>query len=46
MHGVDVYENRAAADALAQEKIGPLSQELNLPMPEIMEYEVDAILEP
>lgn len=46
MHAVDVYESREAADALAQEKIGPVAQELGLPMPEITEYEVHAILTP
>jgi hypothetical protein len=46
MHAVDVYESREAADALAQAKIGPLVQTLGLPMPEITEYEVHAILEP
>jgi hypothetical protein len=39
-------ENRAAADALAQEKIIPLANELGLPMPEISEYEVHSILQP
>lgn len=46
MYAVDVYESREAADALAQEKIGPLAQELNLSMPAIAEYEVHAILQP
>jgi hypothetical protein len=46
MHAVDVYESREKADALAQEKIGPLAQDLGLPMPTITEYEVHAILEP
>jgi hypothetical protein len=46
MHAVDVYESREAADALAQEKIGPLAQELKLPMPTITEYEVYATLQP
>lgn len=46
MHAVDVYESREAADALAQQRIGPLAQELGLPMPEMSEYEVHAILQP
>lgn len=46
MHAVDVYESREAADALVQQKIGPLAQELGLPIPRISEYEVHAILTP
>jgi hypothetical protein len=46
MRAVDVCESRAAADRLAQEKIGPLVQELGLPMPAISEFEVHAILQP
>lgn len=46
MRAVDVYESREAADRLAQEKIGPLVQELGLPMPEISEFEVRSILQP
>jgi hypothetical protein len=46
MIAVDVYENRAGADRLAQEKIGPLVQQLGLPMPNISEYEVRSILQP
>ena len=40
MRAVDVYESREAADAVANERIGPLAGELGLPMPEITEYEV------
>ena len=46
MKAVDVYESREQADALAQSKIAPIVQELGLPMPEISEYEVHAILTP
>jgi hypothetical protein len=46
MHAVDVYESRQAADALTEEKIGPLVAEMGLPMPEVSEYEVHAILTP
>jgi len=46
VRAVDVYESREAADRLAREKIGPLAQELGLPMPEISEYEVRSILHP
>ncbi len=46
MRAVDVYENREAADRLAQETIGPLVQELGLPMPAISEFEVRSILQP
>ena len=46
MRAVDVYESREVADRLAHEKIGPLAQELGLPMPEISEYEVRSILHP
>ena len=46
MRAVDVYENREAADRLAQEQIGPLTQELGLPMPAISEFTVHAILQP
>ena len=44
VHAVDVYESRAAADALAGEKIGPLAAELGLDMPAIREYAVHATL--
>jgi hypothetical protein len=44
LRAVDVYESREAADALAQESIGPLAAELGLPMPNITEYEVHAYL--
>lgn len=44
MQAVDVYESRAAADRLAQEQIGPLVQELDLPMPAISEFEVHGML--
>lgn len=43
---VDVYESREAADALAQEHIGPLAGELGLSFPDITEYEVHAYLRP
>jgi hypothetical protein len=46
VRAVDVYESREAADRLARERIGPLARELGLPMPEISEYEVRAILQP
>lgn len=46
VHAVDVYQSREVADTLAQEKIGPLAQELGLPMPQIAEYEIHAILTP
>jgi hypothetical protein len=46
MKAVDVYESRERADALAQDRIAPVVQELGLPMPEIREYEVHAILTP
>ena len=44
LHVVDVYESREAGDRLAQEQIGPVAQELGLPMPEITEYEVHSFL--
>lgn len=45
MYAVDVYENREAADRLAQ-GLGPLVQELGLPMPEVSEFfEVYSILQ-
>jgi hypothetical protein len=46
MQAVDVYQSREIADQLAQEKIGPLVQELGLSMPRISEFEVHAILQP
>jgi hypothetical protein len=46
VHVVDVYESRDVADRLARELIAPLLQELSLPMPQIREYEVRAIMEP
>lgn len=46
MRAVDVYESREAADRLVQEKVGPAAAELGLPLPEIAEYEVHAILTP
>jgi len=46
MRAIDVYESRAAADALVQEEIGPIAGELGLPLPEITEYEVHRYLEP
>jgi hypothetical protein len=46
MYGVDGYESREVADHLAQQKIGPLVQELELPPPTSSDCEVDALLEP
>jgi hypothetical protein len=46
MRAVDVYENREAADRLAQERLGPLVAALGLPMPEISEFDVHATLQP
>lgn len=46
MRAVDVYESRQAADELARNHIGPLAGELGLPMPEISEFEVHALLTP
>jgi hypothetical protein len=46
VHAVDVYDSRAAADDLANAKVGPLAAELGLSMPEIAEYEVRAYLQP
>jgi hypothetical protein len=40
MRAVDVYESRAAADALVSESIGPIAAELGLASPEITELEV------
>lgn len=40
MRAVDVYESRKAADRLVQEDIGPLADELGLPLPDITEHEV------
>jgi hypothetical protein len=46
MRVVDVYKDRESADRLAQDKIGPLAQQMGLPMPEISEFEVHSILQP
>lgn len=46
MRAVDVYESVEAADRLAQEKIGPLVQQLGLSMPAITQFEVHSILQP
>ncbi len=46
MKAVDVYPTRAAADHLAQEQIGPIVAELGLPMPQISELDVHAVLAP
>lgn len=43
---VDVYQDRESADRIAQEKIGPIIQQLGLPMPEISEFEVHSTLHP
>lgn len=45
MYAVDVYEDREAADRLG-EGLGPLVQELGLPMPAITEFVVHTILQP
>jgi hypothetical protein len=45
MYAVDVYENREAADRLG-DGLGPLVEELGLPMPTVSEFEVYTILEP
>ncbi len=44
MRAVDVYESREAADALVQDQIAPVAQELGLSTPEITEYEVHRYL--
>jgi hypothetical protein len=44
LRAVDVYETREAADALAQNEIGPIAAELGMPMPQIAEYEVHSYL--
>jgi hypothetical protein len=44
VRAVDVYETRAAADALVSDVIGPIAGELGLPLPEITEYEVHNLL--
>ena len=46
MRAVDVYESREAADRLVSENVGPAAAELGLPLPEISEYEVHALLTP
>jgi len=46
VRAVDVYESREAADRLVQEQVGPAAAELGLPLPEISEFEVHAILTP
>ena len=43
VRAVDVYQTREAADTLAHVHIGPIAQELSLPMPQISEYEVHAV---
>jgi len=46
MRAVDVYESREAADRLVNEKVGPAAAALGLPLPDISEFEVHAILKP
>jgi hypothetical protein len=46
MRAVDVYESREAADRLVQERVGPAAAELGMPLPEITEYEIHALLMP
>lgn len=46
MRAVDVYESREAADRLVQERVGPAAAKLRLPLPEITEYEIHALLMP
>jgi len=46
MRAVDVYRTREDADRVAADKVGPIAQELGLPMPEITEFEVHRYLEP
>jgi len=46
VRAVDVYESREAADRLVQEKVGPASAELGLPLPQITELEVHSVLSP
>jgi hypothetical protein len=46
VRAVDVYDSREHADALAEEKIGPIVADLGLPMPDIAEYEVHSTLQP
>jgi hypothetical protein len=46
MRAVDVYESREAADRVVQEQVGPAAAALGLPLPEISETEVHAILTP
>jgi hypothetical protein len=46
MRAVDVYDSRGDADALAEERLGPIVAALGLPMPDIAEYEVYSTLQP
>ena len=46
MRAVDVYESREAADRLVNEKVGPAAAAPGLPLPDISEFEVHAILKP
>jgi hypothetical protein len=46
MRAVDVYENREQADRLVQELVGPAAAALGLPLPQITEYDVHAMLFP
>jgi hypothetical protein len=44
IRAVDVYESRKAGDHLVGGAIGPIVDELGLPMPNITEYEVHNLL--
>ena len=44
VRAVDVYDSRDAADALVQEKVGPIAAELGLAPPDVREYEVRSYL--
>jgi hypothetical protein len=44
MRAVDVYEDQAAADTLAQESIGPIAGELGLAPPDVTQFEVHNLL--
>jgi len=44
MRAVDVYDSRESADRLVSETIGPIAARLNLPLPNITEYDVHNFL--